>query len=150
MTLRIVQDEAADDLLSTNAFALLCGMLLQQQVNIDIAFSGPAKILNRLGSFDPASVGAVPPEDFAKLCATDPPVHPYPESMSVLIQAVARFIVVNYEGSTASLWETAGSGEHLLSRLMLLPGFSKRQAQMFIALLGKQLGVEPPGWEQAA
>jgi uncharacterized HhH-GPD family protein len=150
VTLRIVQDETADELLSTNPFALLCGMLLQQQVPIEVAFSGPAKIRERLGSFDPVAVEACAAEDFAKLCATDPAVHPYPESMSVLIQAVARFVVANYAGDTASLWETAGSGEHLLSRLMLLPGFSKRQAQMMIALLGKQLDVRPPGWEEAA
>lgn len=150
MTLKIVQEQAADELLSTNPFALLCGMLLQQQVPIEVAFSGPAKILERFGSFDPASIESASPEDFAKLCATEPAIHPYPESMSVLIQAVARFIVANYGGVTVSLWETAGSGEHLLSRLMLLPGFSKRQAQMFIALVGKQLGVRPPGWEKAA
>ena len=150
MTLQIVQDEAADEVLSTNAFALLCGMLLQQQVPVDVAFAGPARILDRFGSLDPQAIAEAPPEDFAALCSTKPAIHPYPESMSVLIQAVARHVVVNYGGETASMWETAGSGEHLLSRLMLMPGFNRRKAQMFMALLGKQLGVRPEGWEERA
>lgn len=150
MTLQIVQDEAADEVLSTNAFALLCGMLLQQQVPVEVAFAGPAKILDRLGSLDPAVIAEATPDELAEVCATEPMVHPYPESMSVLIQAVARYVVVNYDGDTASMWQTADTGKHLLSRLMLLPGFNKRKAQMFIALLGKQLGVRPEGWERAA
>ena len=150
MTLQIVQDEAADEVLSTNAFALLCGMLLQQQVPVDVAFAGPAKILDRFGSLDPTAIAEASPEEFAELCAAEPAIHPYPESMSVLIQAVAKYVVVNYGGDTASMWDTAGSGEHLLSRLMLMPGFNKRKAQMFMALLGKQLGVRPEGWEQVA
>ncbi|MGI8701029.1 MAG: HhH-GPD-type base excision DNA repair protein [Nocardioidaceae bacterium] len=150
MTLQIVQDEAADEVLSTNAFALLCGMLLYQQAPVDVAFAGPAKILDRFGTLDPVAIGEAPPEEFAELCATEPAVHPYPESMSVLIQALARFVVVNYSADTAAVWRTAGSGEHLLSRLTLMPGFSKRMAQMFVALLGRQLDVRPPGWEKAA
>lgn len=150
MTLSIVQDEAADEVLSTNAFALLCGMLLLQQAPLDVAFAGPAKILDRFGSLDPAVISEAPPDEFAELCATEPAVHPYPESMAVLVQALARFIVVNYDGDTAAVWRTAGSGEHLVSRLTLMPGFGKRMAQMFIALLGRQLDVRPQGWEKAA
>lgn len=150
MTLQIVQDEAADEVLSTNAFALLAGMLLQQQAPVDVAFAGPAKILDRFGTLDPTAISEAPPDEFAELCATEPAVHPYPESMSVLLQALARFIVVNYHGDTAAVWTTAGSGEHLLSRLTLMPGFGRRKAQMFVALLGRQLDVRPSGWEQAA
>jgi uncharacterized HhH-GPD family protein len=145
-----VQDEAADEVLSSNAFALLCGMLLHEAVDVDVAFAGPGKILDRFGSLDPSAIAEAPADSFAELCAAEPAIHPYPESMSVLIQAVAQFVVVNYGGDTASMWATAGSGEHLLSRLVVLPGFNKRKAQMFIALLGKQLDVRPEGWEQAA
>lgn len=150
MTLQIVQDEAADEVLSTNAFALLCGMLLQQQAPVEVAFAGPAKILDRFGSLDPAVIAEASPDELAEVCATEPAIHPYPESMSVLIQAMARYVVVTYSGDTASMWQTAGTGKHLLSRLMLIPGFNKRKAQMFIALLGKQLDVRPEGWQRAA
>lgn len=150
MTLRIVQDEAADEVLSTNAFALLCGMLLQQEVSVDEAFAGPAKILDRFGSLDPAVIADAPADELAVLFAAPPPVHPYADSMAVLVKAMARHVVVNFGGDTASLWRTAGSGEHLMSRLLLVPGFNRRRAQMFVALLGKQLGVRPEGWEQAA
>lgn len=151
MTLQIVQDEAADDLISSNPFALLCGMLLdQQQVDPDVAFAGPARILERLGALDPEAVADAPADDFARLFAAEPPIHPFPESMSVLAQALAKHVVVNYGGDAASIWLTAWSGEHLLSRLIVLPGFETGMAQEFIALLGRRLGVQPDGWEDAA
>ena len=150
MTLHIVQEEAADEVLSTNSFALLCGMVLHQQVSLEVAFAGPAKILDRFGTLDPKAIGEAPKEEFAELCAAEPAVHPYPETMAELLQSVAKHIDANYEGETSSIWTTAGSGEHLLSRLMLVPGLNKRRAQMFVALLGKQLDVRPDGWEKAA
>ncbi len=38
----------------------------------------------------------------------------------------------------------------LLRRMEALPGFGKQKAQIFVALLGKQYGVTPPGWREAA
>jgi len=148
--LRIAQDEAADRVLSEDPFALLSGMLLDQQFPMERAFAGPAKILERLGTLDPAEIAAADPEQFATLCSTPPAVHRFPGSMAARIQALAAHIVAEYDGSTERLWEEAESGQDLLKRLQALPGFGKQKSQIFVALLGKQLGVRPQGWAEVA
>jgi uncharacterized HhH-GPD family protein len=148
--LQIAQEEAADEVLSTNAFALLSGMLLDQQFPMERAFAGPAKILDRFGTLDPETIATAPPEEFAAVCATPPAVHRFPGAMAARIQELARHVVDQYDGRAASLWETADTGAELLGRMMALPGFGKQKAQIFVALLGKQLAVRPAGWEVAA
>jgi uncharacterized HhH-GPD family protein len=150
MAIQIAQDAHADQVLSESSFALLCGMLLDQQFPMERAFAGPAKVLDRFGSLDPAEIAAADPEKFAALCATPPAVHRYPGSMAARIQALATHVVQEYDGDTARLWLEAADGRDLLRRLQALPGFGKQKAQIFVALVGKQLGVRPDGWEKAA
>ncbi len=150
MTLQIAQDEAADEVLSTNAFALLCGMLLDQQFPMERAFAGPAKILDRFGTLDPATIADASPEEFAEVCATPPAVHRYPGAMAARVQALAQHIVDRYDAKTAALWSDVADGQTLLERVTALPGFGKQKSQIFVALLGKQLDVRPDGWQQAA
>ena len=125
-------------------------MLLDQQFPMERAFAGPAKVLDRFGTLDPAEIAAADPEQFAALCATPPAVHRYPGSMATRIQALAAHVVQEYDGDAARLWQDAADGRDLLRRLQALPGFGKQKAQIFVALVGKQLGVRPDGWEQAA
>lgn len=147
-TIRIAQDEHADEVLSTDDFGLLVGMLLDQQLPMERAFAGPAKILDRFGTLDPAAIAAAEPEAFADLCATPPAIHRYGRSMAGRIQQLAQVIVADHDGRTADLWETADSAKDLLARLKKLPGFGDQKARIFAALLGKQLGVTPDGWRQ--
>jgi len=148
--LRIAQDDAADRVLSQDPFALLSGMLLDQQFPMERAFAGPAKILERFGSLDPAEVATADPEEFAALCSTPPAIHRFPGSMAARIQALAAHVVAEYDGRTERLWEEAADGKDLMKRLLALPGFGKQKAQIFVALLGKQLDVKPDGWAEAA
>ncbi len=150
MALQIAQDAHADEVLTGSPFALLTGMLLDQQFPMEHAFRGPAKILDRFGTLDPAAIAAADPEEFAALCATPPAVHRFPGSMAARVQALAAQVVDEYDGRTERIWEEAGSGKELLRRLQALPGFGKQKAQIFVALVGKQLGVRPDGWEEAA
>jgi uncharacterized HhH-GPD family protein len=150
VSLQIAQDDAADEVLSTNAFALLSGMLLDQQFPMERAFAGPAKILDRFGTLDPATIAEASPEEFAEVCARPPAVHRFPGAMAGRLQALARHIVATYDGDTVALWQTADSGQELLGRMMALPGFGRQKAQIFVALLGKQLDVHPEGWQSAA
>ena len=150
MVLHIVQDPAADEVLSTNPFALLAGMMLDQQFPMERAFAGPAKILDRFGTLDPATIATAPPEEFAAMCAVPPAVHRFPGSMAARLQELARIVTDEYDGDAAALWETADSGAEVFRRLTALPGFGKQKAQIFVALLGKQLDVRPEGWEKAA
>jgi uncharacterized HhH-GPD family protein len=148
----ITGDVGADALLDRDPFALLTGMLLDQQYPMEHAFAGPQKIAERLGvdHLDPAAVAALDPEEFAALCATPPAVHRYPRSMAARIQALAAVVVEQYGGDTSALWQEAATGAELLARLRALPGFGDAKARIFLALLGKQRGVTPPGWEKAA
>ncbi|WP_299440976.1 HhH-GPD-type base excision DNA repair protein [uncultured Phycicoccus sp.] len=147
--LTIAQDPAADAVLSEDPFALLVGMLLDQQFPMERAFAGPAKILERFGTLEPGAVAAAEPEAFADLCATPPAVHRYGRSMAGRIQALAVVVRDDYDGDASTLWSTAGSGQELVARLKALPGFGDQKARIFAALLGKQLGVRPEGWAEA-
>jgi uncharacterized HhH-GPD family protein len=150
MALHIAQDAHADEVLTENPFALLAGMMLDQQFPMERAFAGPAKILDRFGSLEPHEIAAADAERFAALCAEPPAVHRFPGSMATRLQALAAHVVETYDGDTARLWNEAGSGADLLRRLQALPGFGGQKSKIFVALLGKQLGVRPEGWEKAA
>ncbi|MEX0427775.1 HhH-GPD-type base excision DNA repair protein [Nocardioides sp. DS6] len=149
MTLQIAQDPAADKVLSEDAFALLVGMLLDQQYAMEHAFRGPAKVLERFGTLDPAAIAAAEPEAFAALCAQPPAIHRFPGSMAARLQEVAGIIEKEYGGDASRLWTEATNGTELLKRVQALPGYGKQKAQIFVALLAKQLGVRPTGWEKA-
>jgi len=149
--LHLTGDEAADALLSTDAFALLTGMLLDQQVPMEKAFRSPYDLKERLGGrLDPAEIADHDPEELARIFARPPALHRFPGSMAGRTQALARALVEQYGGSAAAVWETAATGQELLTRLQALPGFGAQKARIFLALLGKRLGVRPPGWEEAA
>ena len=144
--LQIAQDEAADELLSTDPFALLTGMLLDQQFPMERAFAGPAKIRDRFGNIDPAEIADADPDAFADLCATPPAIHRYGRSMAGRVQALARVVTDEYGGDASRIWTEATSGADLLERVQALPGFGEQKAKIFTALVAKQLGVTPAGW----
>lgn len=146
MAIQIAQDAHADEVLSSSPFALLAGMLLDQQFPMERAFAGPAKVLDRFGTLDPAAIADAEPEAFAELCATPPAIHRYGRSMAGRLQALARVVVDEYDGDASRIWTEAKTGEALLTRLKALPGFGEQKAKIFTALLAKQLGVKPRGW----
>jgi uncharacterized HhH-GPD family protein len=149
--LQLVQDPAADALLESNPFALLVGMLLDQQYPMEAAFAGPKKIADRIGAVDAREIADYDPDEFAALCSKTPAVHRFPGSMAKRIQALAQIVVDQYDGEASALW-TAGDpdGAEVLKRLKSLPGFGEQKAKIFLALLGKQYGVTPKGWREAA
>ena len=147
--MHITGDEHADQVLTDDPFALLVGMLLDQQYPMEHAFRGPAKILDRFGTLDPVAIAAADPEEFATMAATPPAIHRYGRSMAGRVQALAVIVNDTYGGHAERVWTEASSGADLLARMMALPGFGKQKAQIFVALLAKQLGVRPEGWEQA-
>jgi uncharacterized HhH-GPD family protein len=148
MAIRITGDDHADQVLTDSPFALLVGMMLDQQYPMEHAFRGPAKVLDRFGSFEPAAIAAADPEEFAALCATPPAIHRFPGSMAARLQEVARIVEHDYGGDASRIWTGATDARDLMKRVQALPGFGKQKAQIFVALLAKQLGVRPEGWEQ--
>jgi uncharacterized HhH-GPD family protein len=151
--LHLTGNPDADKLLNDDPFALLVGMLLDQQYPMEHAFSGPLKIANRMDGFDLHKIAATDLDTFVELCVTPPAIHRYGGSMARRVHALAQHIIENYDGDTAGIW-TAGrpkpDGPEVLKRLKALPGFGEQKAKIFLALLGKQRGVQPKGWREAA
>ena len=151
-SLVLAQNATADALLSTNPAALLTGMLLDQQFPMEAAFAGPQKIAERMGGeFDIEAIAHADPEEFAALCSQTPAVHRYPGSMAKRIQALCAHLVEAYDGRAEGIWTDGDpDGKEVLRRLKALPGFGDQKARIFLALLGKQLGVDLDGWRDAA
>jgi uncharacterized HhH-GPD family protein len=149
MGLHLTGSAEADAVLDGSPFALLMGMMLDQQYPMEHAFRGPAKVLDRFGSIEPAEIAAADPERFAELSSTPPAIHRFPGSMAARLQELARIVVDQYDGDASRIWSEAADGKDLLKRVQALPGFGTQKSQIFVALLAKQLGVRPDGWEQA-
>jgi uncharacterized HhH-GPD family protein len=148
----IAQDSAADDLLSRDPLALVVGMLLDQQFAMERAFAAPRLLANRLGvdALSAADLGEADPEQLVKLFKGPPALHRYPGSMAARTQEVCRLLVDRYGGRADGLWADVPDGATLLKRVGELPGFGAQKSKIFVALLGKQYGVTPPGWREAA
>ena len=148
----LAQRPEANELLGRSPLAALVGMLLDQQIPMERAFSGPYTIAQRLGAddLDAHEIAAHDPERFAALLSEKPAVHRYPGSMAKRVQQLCQFLVDNYDGDAEKVWQEADTGKDVFKRLNGLPGFGRQKAQIFLALLGKQYGVRPEGWREAA
>lgn len=150
-TLNLVGDPDADALLASDPLALLIGMLLDQQVAMESAFAGPKKLADRMGSLDVHTIAEMPEDRFLEICSTAPAVHRFPGSMGKRIQSMCTAIVDRWDGRADAIWTDGDpDGKEVLKRLKALPGYGDQKARIFLALLGKQMGVEPDGWRDAA
>lgn len=148
--LAITGDGATDQLLSEDPLALLVGMVLDQQIPLEKAFRSPRELKERLGGrLDAAELAAMDPDALAAVFSGKPALHRFPTSMAGRVQQVCAALVDSYGGDAARVWTSAGNGPELLANVRSLPGFGEQKARIFVALLGKQLGVRPPGWEAA-
>jgi uncharacterized HhH-GPD family protein len=147
----VTGDPAADQFLVDNPFALVVGMLLDQQVPMEWAFGSPLRLQERLGvDLDPAKVAAVEPETLDEIFRRKPPLHRYPASMAKRVQTLAQYLVEQHDGDAARLWTEAADGADLYARVRALPGYGDQKAKIFVALLAKRFGIAPDGWETAA
>ncbi|MGY4912690.1 HhH-GPD-type base excision DNA repair protein [Micromonospora aurantiaca (nom. illeg.)] len=151
MTLSLPIDPQANELLGRNPLALLLGMVLDQQVPMEKAFSSPYVLAQRLGHEpDAAELAGYDPEALVEIFARPPALHRFPKAMAARVQEVCRALVERYDGDPARLWSDVTDGRELLRRVGELPGFGRQKAQIFVALLGKRFGITPDGWREAA
>jgi uncharacterized HhH-GPD family protein len=150
--LPITGDPDADQLLEHDPLALLTGMLLDQQVTMEKAFHSPYDLQQRLGggALDAAAIAAMDPGKLVEVFSERPALHRFPGSMAGRTQAMCQALVDEFGGRAERVWENAADGADLLERLTALPGFGEQKARIFIALLAKRFGVQPPGWEKTA
>jgi len=149
-TLYITGDTAADKLLNANGTALLIGMLLDQQVPMEWAFNGPATLKKRLGHLDPKKIAAMNVDDFVAVCCEKPALHRFPAAMGRRIHELCGIIATQYKNKGENMWAGVTDARELTARLRVLPGFGEEKAQIFIALLGKRMGVKPRNWKTEA
>jgi uncharacterized HhH-GPD family protein len=138
-------DEEANRLLATDANALLIGFVLDQQVQVQKAFSGPKVLLDRLGHLDPARIAAMDPEAFAAICAERPAIHRFPRAMAGRIQEVCAAVARDYDGDGSRIWRDAVDGPDLLRRIGGLPGFGAMKVGSLATLLARRYDLELPG-----
>ncbi|WP_088978054.1 HhH-GPD-type base excision DNA repair protein [Micromonospora coxensis] len=151
MALSLPIDPAANDLLNRNPLALLTGMLLDQQIPMEKAFSSPYVLSERLGHDpDAHELAGYDPEALVQIFARPPALHRFPKAMAARVQEMCRALVDRYDGDVTRLWSDVADGRELLRRVGELPGFGRQKAQIFVALLGKRYDVRPAGWREAA
>ncbi|NNE74456.1 MAG: Fe-S cluster assembly protein HesB [Acidimicrobiales bacterium] len=150
-TLWVTGDAAADDLVNREPLALVLALLLDQQIAIELAFKGPARLAERLGgSLDAEAIAAYDPDDFAEIVRTKPALHRFPKSMAGRIQALCAHLVEHYDGDAAGLWRGVRRASVLVERLEAVPGFGPEKVQITVAVLAKRFGRQPAGWEDVA
>jgi uncharacterized HhH-GPD family protein len=154
-SLYITGREDSDALLNRDGTALLVGMLLDQQVPMEWAFAGPMTLLDRLdgperGRLDAALIAAMDPEEFVAICCTKPAIHRFPASLGRRVHELCTHLVDRFDGRGEQVWSDVADGNELYRRLRSLPGYGEEKAQIFIAILGKRMGVQPAGWREAA
>ena len=140
----------ADDVLDHHPFAVVVGMMLDQQYGMEHAFRGGWKVLSRFGTLDPAAIAAADRDEFKALCSQPPAIHRFPGSMATRLQELAALVETRYDGDVTRLWSEPTTGAELVERVQELPGFGRQKAQIFVALLAKQVGVRLEGWEAVA
>jgi len=150
-SLHLATTSEANSLLAQDPLALLVGMLLDQQIPMEKAFTSPQVLCERMGvaHLDAAEIAGYDPERFEEMFRQVPALHRFPAAMAKRVQALCGGLVESYEGDASAIWRTAGSGEELVSRIAALPGFGAQKARIFTALLGKQFGVQPAGWRES-
>ncbi len=149
-TMFITGDAEADKLLNSDGTAVLIGMLLDQQVPMEWAFTGPATLHARLGHLDAAKVAAMDQAAFVTVCCQKPAIHRFPASMGRRIHDLCAMLVANFDGRGEAVWTDVKSGDELYARLRTLPGYGEEKARIFVAILGKRFKVRPKGWQDAA
>lgn len=146
----LASTDDANALLERDPFALLLGMMLDQQIPMEKAFTSPEVLRERMGgTLTPAALAAADPEVVDELFRRTPALHRFPAAMARRAQELARIVAEAYDGDASAVWSTAGSGPEVVERLERLPGFGSQKARMFAALVAKQLGAQPAGWREA-
>jgi uncharacterized HhH-GPD family protein len=148
--LHFTGDAEADELLAADPLALLIGLVLDQQVTVQKAFSGPLELSRRLGALDATAIARTDPAELEETFRVRPAIHRFPGSMAVRVQELCAVVADEYGGRAERIWTEAPSGKELERRILALPGYGPMKARTLIAILAKRLGVRPPGWEEVA
>ena len=139
--LHFTGNDAADELIARDAFALLVGFALDQQVTVQQAFQGPLRLKERLGTIDAKKVAKTDPGKLEKLFREKPAIHRFPGSMAARVHDLAGFVADEYGGDAERIWTEAEDAADLKRRIGELPGFGDMKIRALSAVLAKRFGV---------
>lgn len=148
--LHFTGNDEADALLAEEPLALLIGFVLDQQVPVQKAFSGPLELKRRIGVLDASAIAGMDPGELDSAFRERPALHRFPGTMAMRTQELCAAVATDYDGDAARIWTEASDGRDLEQRLLDLPGIGQMKARSLIAILGKRFGIKPPGWEDVA
>jgi uncharacterized HhH-GPD family protein len=140
--LYFTDSDEANELLAREPLALLIGFALDQQVPVPIAFSGPLKIRERLGTLDAGEIAATDPERLEGVFRERPAVHRFPGAMATRVRDLCAFVEAEYGGDAARLWRDAADSTELRRRIGELPGFGEMKIKALGSVLAKRFGVK--------
>jgi uncharacterized HhH-GPD family protein len=141
-------DPEADRLIASDPLALLIGFVLDQQVTLQKAFSGPLELQRRIGGLDARTIAEMDPERLAAAFRERPALHRFPGNMARRVQELCATVVRDYGGDAARIWGDATDAADLEARLLGLPGIGQMKAKTLLAILARRFGVRPPGIEE--
>jgi uncharacterized HhH-GPD family protein len=144
------ENDEANKLLDTDPLALLIGMVLDQQVKMEKAFSGPYELKKRLGGLDAKKIARMDPDKLDRVFRERPALHRFPGTMARRVQAMTQALVKDYGGDAGAVWRDAKDGDDLAARISKLPGFGEMKTKILISVLAKKFDVKPRGWENHA
>ena len=136
--LHFTASEEANALIATDPMALLVGFVLDQQVTVQKAFSGPLALRERLGSLDADTLAAA---DLETVFRARPAIHRFPGAMAQRVHDLAVHIRDNYDGDAARVWTQAADAGELRANLQALPGFGQMKIKALGGVLAKRFGV---------
>lgn len=140
----------ANELIANDAFALVVGLAIYQQIPTEKAFAGPYALKERLGgTLEAASVASMDPEKLETIFKETPAIHRFPANMAKRVQAVSQHIVDEYDGDASQIWGDVKTADELAKRLKAIPGFGDYKARLSIGVLANQFGVKPRGFTKA-
>ena len=138
-------DPEADALLAADPMALLIGFVLDQQVSVQKAFSGPLELQRRIGSLDATTIAAMDPADLEAAFRERPALHRFPGNMAKRTQALCGAVAETYGGDASRIWTEAVDGPDLERRLLALPGIGDMKAKALLAILGRRYSLQLEG-----
>jgi uncharacterized HhH-GPD family protein len=131
--------DESNALIASDPMALLVGFVLDQQVTVQKAFSGPLELRERLGAIDAATLASA---DLEPVFRARPAIHRFPGSMAQRVRDLAVHVRDEYDGDAARVWTDAADSEALHANLIALPGFGEMKVKAIGAVLAKHFGVE--------
>jgi uncharacterized HhH-GPD family protein len=137
--LYFTDSDEANELIASDAMALLIGFALDQQVTVQQAFIGPLRLRDRVGSLDPDALAAA---DLESAFRQKPAIHRYPRKMAERVRALVVHVRDEYGGDAARVWTDAADAATLRANLAGLPGFGEMKIKALASVLAKRFGVE--------